>query len=243
MLKRKVLYSGKSPYGSYKVVDASYNGRPARVLYGDKQTPQSGMAKDDNPELLFSYNQRFFEMVMSVQPKKLLVIGGGAFMLPIAAFHRFADMTIDVVEIDPLLVQLSRDFFDLPDSERLRVHVEDGARFIKATTERYDMIIIDAFSGFTIPHHLLEKDTLLEYKKHMKKSGVIALNFISEYTPTRGEFAHETLASFGEVFSWRGLYQAEPGYDKGDEQNHVLVAGSRSVHFDYLQSTELEIFE
>ncbi len=242
MFKRKVLYSGKSQHGSYKIIDAMYNGRPARVLYGDKQTPQSGMAMDDDPYLLFSYNQRFIEMVLSVRPKKLLVIGGGAFMLPISAFHRFPDMVIDVVEIDPLLVQLSRDFFELPESERLRVYVGDGAEFIKTTKEKYDMIIIDAFSGFTIPHHLLERDMLLHYKKHMKRNGVIALNFISEYTPTRGEFAHEVIAGFREVFKWCGLYQAEPGYDKGDEQNHVLAASDSPVSFDYLQSTELELY-
>lgn len=242
VFKRKVLYTGESPYGRYKVVDAKYNGRAARVLYGNRNTPQSGAALDGEPDLLFDYNQRFLEMIMSCQPKKLLVIGGGAFMLPIAAFHRFPEMSIDVVEIDPLLVTLSRDFFDLPDDPRMSVHVGDGANFVAQTKERYDMIILDAFSGFTIPHHLIENEAITQYKHRLTKDGVIAMNFISEYKPNRGRLAHELISSFGAVFSQLSLYQATPDYLRDEEQNLLLVAGNRPFHFEYLQASELDLY-
>lgn len=138
---QKTIHTAESPYGRYRVVDMTYNGRPARMLFGNRASPQSGVAKDDEPELLFDYNQRFLEMIMSQQPKRILVIGGGAFMLPTAAFHQFPKLRIDVVEIDPLLVQIAQDFFDLPDDKRLRVHAMDGAEFIERSKERYDMII------------------------------------------------------------------------------------------------------
>lgn len=242
VFNRTVLYVGESPYGRYKIVDTNYNGRPARVLYGDKSSPQSGVARDDNPELLFDYNQRFLEMIMSRQPKKLLVIGGGAFMLPIAAFHRFPRMRIDVVEIDQLLVKLSRDFFDLPSDKRLGVYVGDGAEYVTATKERYDMIILDAFSGYTIPHHLLERETLTRYKQHLTKDGVIAVNFISEYKPTRYRLAHELVESFGNTFSHLALCQADADYPRGEEQNMLLIAGNRPFQFDYLQAREVELY-
>lgn len=242
ILKRKVLYKGESPFSRYKVVETSYDGRRARVLYGNRWSPQSGVALDDNPELLFDYNQRFLEMVMSRPPKKLLVIGGGAFMLPIAVFERFANITIDVVEIDPLLVQLSKDFFNLPDDERMRIHVEDGAAFVANTNERYDMIILDAFTGYTIPHHLLEREAIEYYKRRLTKDGVVALNFISEYKPTRARLAHELIGSFGALFSELSLYQADVDYETTDEQNLLLVAGNRPFHFDYLQARELNLY-
>ena len=242
LFNRTVLYSGESQYGKYKVVDTVYDGREARVLYGNQRSPQSGVAKDDKPELLFDYNQRFLEIIMSHQPKRLLVIGGGAFMLPIAAFHQFPDLLIDVVEIDPLLVKLSREYFDLPDDKRLSVHIEDGLHYVTRTKKKFDMIIIDAFSGYTIPHHLLEHTALTNYKKHLKKDGVIAMNFISEYKRSRPRLAHELVASFSEVFSHVSLYQADVHYYKGEEQNLILVAGTRPAHFEYLHSSELELF-
>lgn len=179
---------------------------------------------------------------MSIKPKKVLVIGGGAFMLPIAAFHQFPDVNIEVVEIDPLLVKLSREYFDLPDDKRLKVHVEDGLNFVRRTRKKFDVIIIDAFSGYTIPHHLLERDTIAQYQNRLKRNGVVAINFISDYKRNRPRLAHELVTSFGEVFPYIGLYQADAHYYKGEEQNMLLVAGNRPTHFEYLHSEELELF-
>lgn len=241
-MKRKVLYEGSSDYGRYRVVEMTYNGRPARVLWGDRHSPQSGAALDEFPELLFDYNQRFLEMILSKRPKRILVIGGGAFMLPIAAFHQFRSLQIDVVEIDGLLVDLAREHFALPDDKRLRVHVDDGAKYVAGTHEKYDMIIIDAFSGYSIPHHLVERDTIVQYAKHLRRGGVVAMNFISEYKSKRPRLAHEIIASFGEVFPELALYQADVDYPQGEEQNFLLVAGKRPAHFDYLHSTEHELY-
>jgi spermidine synthase len=242
MFTRKLIHKAQSQYGKYKIIDLKYDGRPARVLYGESNSPQSGIALDDNPELIFDYNQRFLEMVMSHRPNRLLVIGGGAFMLPTALFQRFPGLHIDVVEIDQVLVDLSYEYFSLPRDDRLRVHVDDGARFVATTKEKYDMIIIDAFTGYTIPHHLLQHDTITQYRRILKKNGVLALNFISEYKPRRVRLAHEIIASFGEVFPALALYPSDKEYPHGEEQNFVLAAGTASHHFEYLDSTEYELY-
>lgn len=240
---KKQLYAGESPYGRYKVVETTYNERPARVLFGSRGSPQSGVALDDEPELLFDYNQRFLEMIMSVNPSSVLVIGGGAFMLPIAAYERFPRLKIDVVEIDPLLVKISRDFFNLPDDKRLTVHVEDGAEFIRRSKKRYDMIIIDAFSGFTVPEQLIDKDSIKQYKRHLTRKGVFAINFISEYKKRRFRLAHKLVAAFGEVFPQVALYPADPAYLRGAEQNLLLTTSAHPVRFDYLHSDALELID
>lgn len=235
-----IVYRAKSQYGNYRVVDTIYDGRQARVLYGDDDSAQSGMATDDDPELLFDYNQRFLEILMSKRPKKLLVIGGGAFMLPIAAHRQFFDMIIDVVEIDPALVNISYDYFDLPHDKRMRVHVDDGARFIARTEERYDMIIIDAFSGYSVPPHLFTPDAIEHYQKHLTTDGIVGVNFISEYKAGRPSLAHELVVSFRETFSHTSLYQADTDYAEGEHQNFLLIAGQSPAHFDYLQSNAVE---
>jgi spermidine synthase len=234
--KDTTLYSARSAFGSYKVIDTTYNDRPARVLFGSKGSAQSGAAKDDKPELLFDYNQRLFELIASIQPKRVLVIGGGAFMLPIAAFHRFPKLVLDVVEIDPLLVKISKDYFDLPSSKRLNVHIGDGVEYIAKTKKRYDLIIVDAFSGFSIPLELVSKRSIALYEKRLKRNGVFAMNFISEYKPTRYRLAHELIDVFSKVFSEVSLYQADPHYFAGEEQNYLLVAARAARHFAYMQS-------
>lgn len=243
IFRRKTIYKAKSKYGSYKVVDMKYNGRPSRVLFGDQKTAQSGLALDDEPELLFDYNQRFLEMMISRQPmQKALIIGGGAGILPTAAYYQFPTLSIDSIEIDPLLTQIAYKYFDLPHDHRLQVHAKDGAGYVAKTNQKYDMICLDAFSGYTIPPHLLKLDTVKHYKQCLKSDGFIAVNFISEYRPYQKQLAHNMLEIFGKIFDHVSLYQADPHEEANEDQNFILVASNTPISFDYLQSTEREIY-
>lgn len=233
------LYKGSSEYGTYRILDTVHNGRPARLLYGTDDSLQSGMPLDDDSELLFDYNQRFLEMIMSSGPSKILIIGGGTCTLPTAAYRLFPELTIDVVEIDGLLVDLAYNFFDLPRSPRLRIFIADAISYIAETKERYDMIIIDAFSGYTIPPSLLQLSAILQYRRHLTNRGVVAVNFISEYKKHRSSLAHEVVATFAEAFPYTNVFQSDPDYRRGADQNLILAASGSPIHFDYLQSKEV----
>lgn len=234
------LYSGSSQYGTYRVLDTIHDSRPARLLYGDDDSLQSGVALDDNPELLFDYNQRFLEMIMSRRPRNILIIGGGTCTFATAAHRLFPDLAIHVIEIDKLLIDLAYDFFELPRSPRLRLIVDDAVHYLATTSEQYDMIIIDAFFGYAVPPPLLRTDTIRHYYRHLVRGGVVAINIISEYKRSRPSLAHEAVASFSSVFSYTDVFQSDPGYDHGEEQNLILAASDKAVHFDYMRSEEIK---
>ncbi len=234
------LFEGSSELGTYKVVDTIYDGRPARILYGNRQSPQSGMATDDDPELLFNYNQRFLEMIESRRPKHILLIGGGVFMLPKAVLERFNDIRIDVVEIDSLLPELARQYFKLEDDPRLKIIIADGRDYVTNSTDTYDMIILDAFSGYDIPYSLLTREAVSLYKQHLTINGFMTINFISEYRTFRQRLTHELIATFGEQFNAVALYQADHLFPSKAEQNLMLVASPTPIDFDYLQSVAVE---
>src|SRR3954469_25939647 len=119
---QQVVWEGDTAYGHYQVVDAPYDGRPARVLYsGDHQAAQSGVATDGQPDLLFDYNQRLFEIARGVQPKTVLLIGGGVGTLPTALLAALPDVQVDMVEPDDGLTKLAYQYFDLPVDDRLRL--------------------------------------------------------------------------------------------------------------------------
>lgn len=233
------LFSGSSDYGTYRVIDTIFVGRPARILYGANSSPQSGLALDDDPELIFDYNQRFLEMMMSHQPDSALVIGGGTCTLPTAAHQLFPNIKIDVVEIDKLLIDLAYDFFDMPKSKRLTPVISDAYKYLQKTSARYDMIVIDAFTGYTIPPHLLQLSAILQYQKHLNPGGIVTINFIAEYKKHRSSLAHEIVAAFSEVFKYVAVYQSDPNYPNGSDQNLLLAASDNELHFDYLQSKEV----
>lgn len=233
---RKELYSGMSDFGRYRIVEMTYNGRKARLLFGDDNTPQSGAALDGKPELLFDYNQRFLEMIASVRPGRILVIGGGVLMLPTAVYHRFPETSIDVVEIDPLLIDLARQYFDAPAGPRLRIYIQDGKEYLQSSPQQYDMIILDAFSGFTVPKHLLDEASVKLYKHHLRRGGAVAINAISRLNGKESWLAHEINDTFSRDFGAVEIFQVDPGYRPEEEQNLLFVASDAEAHFDYLQS-------
>ena len=238
-ISSEVVYIAQSQYGTYRVVDMVYNNRPSRMLFGEGGSPQSGMARDDDPDLLFDYNQRFLEMMMSQPLQRALVIGGGVMMLPKAAHDLFPGLTIDVVEIDSLLIDIARDYFDLPTSPRLNVHIADGLDFVNWSQDTYDMIIIDAFSSFIVPPHLINEPAVRKYHKILSPGGVVAINFISDYKPGKTSLAHQLIDTFGRCFTHVEMYQSDPEDKAGREQNMVLAASNIPLSLDYLQSVNI----
>lgn len=169
-------------FGLYQVVDMIYDGRPARVLFsGDRVAAQSGIARDDKPDLLFDYNQRFIELVSSLRPKCLLLIGGGAFTLPMALRAHFPQLKITVVEINPDLPELAKHYFGFESDENMQIVIGDGRSFLETNRELYDVILLDAFSNASMPRELMTAEAGQAYARHLAPGGVLAANIIAAY--------------------------------------------------------------
>lgn len=131
------------------------------------------------------------------RPIKFAVVGLGAGSL--AAFargpegERAADECV-TYEINPLVEQIARKYFwYLPDyEERTGKKCEVRLGDARLTMEReepqnYDVIFLDAFSGDSVPAHLLTREAFEIYKKHLRKdadgkiTGMIVLNITNSY--------------------------------------------------------------
>ncbi|HEY4160551.1 MAG TPA: fused MFS/spermidine synthase [Candidatus Saccharimonadales bacterium] len=220
-----ILWEGDTPYGHYQVVDETYDGRPARLLYsGDRRAAQSGVAQDDKPDLLFDYNQRLFELAISLVPKRILLIGGGVFTLPAALLPALPHTLIDVVEPDSGLPELAGRFFGLPDSDRLRIFTADGRSYLREHAERYDLIIIDAYSHTIIPREIKTLQAFRAYRDHLEAKGVLAMNVISGYHGSAVRTLHEVYAAAVHTFERTDIFLASRGYSLWLPQNFILVA-------------------
>jgi spermidine synthase len=222
---QNVLWEGDTPYGHYQVVDTLYDGREARVLYsGDRQAAQSGVAKDGNPDLLFDYNQRLYELTTSLVPKRILLIGGGVFTLPAALLRTLSSTLIDVVELDTGLTQLACQFFDLPAGDRLHIFNTDGRTYLREHSTRYDMVIVDAYSHTTIPREIKTLQAFEAYRSHLTAQGVLAMNVISGYYGPRVQTLQEVYAAATRTFDAVDVFLASRGYSLWLPQNFVLTA-------------------
>jgi spermidine synthase len=166
-LPRNVLYVGNSFHGELKVIDTPVH----RVLLIDGV--DNGFVDRASMEPRAPYIASF-DYLPAARPeaRRALCIGLGAGGVP-RAFHRRGIAT-DVVEIDPEIARLAREWLGFPAD--IPVIVEDGRTYVERTTERYDFVVLDAFHAETHPVHLFTREFFTRVDGVLSAGGILAIN-------------------------------------------------------------------
>jgi len=118
-------------------------------------------------------------LALNPDPHRVLVLGLGGGALPKRMWRDYpAIERIDCVDIDPEIVEIARRYFELPEDDRLCVHVDDGRHFVQRSTERYDIAAIDAYYADAIPYALATEEFFRELDERLADDGVAAYNVI-----------------------------------------------------------------
>lgn len=152
----------------------------------------------------------FCGLLYKPQPQSVLVLGLGGGVIPREMHYYFPAADVNVVEIDPEIQQIATRFFDFREDDKLRVHIADGRMFIREQLRlnpipKYDLIILDAFSGDYIPFHLMTKEFLEEVKEILADDGVVVANVFYSNRLFDAEFK-TFLDVFGRCQAFFGAY-------------------------------------
>jgi SAM-dependent methyltransferase len=132
--------------------------------------------------------------------RRVLCIGLGVGIVPMAFSREGAE--VDVIEINPSVVELGRRFFDL-EPERLNILIGDGRAMLNRLEKPYDAIILDAFLGDASPSHLMSREAFQAMRRLLKPEGVLVINSFCDFETGRDFLPgslHKTLSSvFGSV--------------------------------------------
>jgi len=127
-------------------------------------------------------------------PVKVGVIGLGTGTL--AAYGRKGD-AFRFYEINPQVVAVARSRFSyLSDSEAgIEVVLGDGRlKLEREPAQGFDVLAVDAFSSDSIPVHLITREALSTYLRHMKPGGIVAFHLSNRFLslpPVVGRLAQE----------------------------------------------------
>ncbi len=114
-------------------------------------------------------------------PMRVGVVGLGAGSL--AAYGRAGDY-FRFYEIDDDVTRLARQFFTFIPNCAAGVDIISGDARLSLEREgaqRFDVLVLDAFSGDTVPVHLLTTEAFDVYLRHLSPRGVIAVHTSSLY--------------------------------------------------------------
>jgi spermidine synthase len=136
-------------------------------------------------------------------PKKILVVGLGGGTVTRTLRMIYPDVEITNVEFDPEIVAMARRYFGYDEDAKMKLVVEDARRWLRRTTERFDMILLDAYHGGYIPFHLTTREFLEIVRERLSQGGVVCSNtWISQALADRESATYH--AVFGEFHHYIG---------------------------------------
>jgi spermidine synthase len=121
---------------------------------------------------------RLMTVALAYAPKndQILLIGLGGGVLTNYLSRFLPQAQIDTVEIDPGVIATARTWFDVGESERARVVESDGRVFLNRTRKLYDVALIDAYIGGSVPFHLMTREFYTLLKARLAPGGAAVFN-------------------------------------------------------------------
>lgn len=160
---------------------------------------------EDPLRLLGVYTQAMMlSLLWQEAPQYIHMLGFGGGRIPMIFHHYLPEVVIEGTEIDPLVVNLATKYFGISYDDRLKATVSDGREYLSklANTMKYDIILIDCFTG--AGHHPYVLSTREFYDLclvHLTETGVIAVNLL-ESDPMFSDKAWTFRTEFKHVYDF-----------------------------------------
>jgi hypothetical protein len=188
------IETARSFFGVHKVAEIA-DGR-ARLLYhgttihgaqrlrNDDGTPLTGPPA---PQTYYYPGGPFAEAIGAARAvrgslDRVAVVGLGTGTL---ACHRRGGELWTFFEIDPEVIRIARDprrfGFLSGCAPEAPVVTGDARLTLEASTDRYDLIVLDAFSSDTVPVHLLTREAVAGYLSRLSPHGVMVLHISNRH--------------------------------------------------------------
>jgi len=218
-----VVHETRSEYSRIRVVD--HGSQRALYFVGDADLDVVETLIDlRQPHVLqHAYSRTAMAgLLYRPEPSSCLLIGLGGGAIVRFLNHHWPALALDVVEIDPEVVRVAREYFGTVESPGTRIHVADGREFLERSTARYDLILIDAHlhpdartDSTGHPLSLRSDSFYRSVQDRLAPGGVVMFNMI----------AGRDSASYLE--SLRGAFPAVDVYRPAGTGNMIVFASPR----------------
>ena len=225
----------ESNYFCIKVRAQDIGDREVRVLYLDALL-HSYVDINDPLFLHYPYEKVFGDIATTIAHDKRdmvsLFIGGGGYTMPRFLEVMYPNTSVEVVEIDPEVVEVATEYFALPVNTRIIRYTEDARTKLQdLPLGKYEFIVGDAFNDVSVPYHL----TTLEFNEMvhglLAYDGVYAINVVDRmYT---GRFLRSVVHTLRQTFPH--VYVLRDDNRLTDDNRYTFVVMAAKMPFSPLE--------
>lgn len=179
------------------------------------------------------------------EPKRVLVIGGGDGGTVRELLRHPSLESVDLVEIDAMVVEASKNFFPHVASAfshpKLNLRIEDGIAFVKnAADATYDVVLVDSTDPVGFAEGLFGEDFYRDCVRILKPNGILASQSESPFDPAFRDDIRKAQQFLGSLFPHVATYLASiPTYPMG---TWSFTMASKELHpvrdFDAARAAE-----
>lgn len=119
-------------------------------------------------------------------PKTILILGLGGGSNTLLVRRLYPKSHITAVEIDPFMVEISKNYFGINKIKNLNIIVDDALDFAAnlKPKDHYDLILVDCFEGKYIPKKLEDLNFMRRLKDHSRFTLINRIHWYDHYQPT-----------------------------------------------------------
>jgi spermidine synthase len=232
-----LLFEHMSFYHRIRVLEKKLrSGDSVKYLFLD--TTLEGGQYDNSLNIPIAY-QRYWALsqVFCKKHDAALFLGGGAFKMPQAFLDQYPQALVEVVEIDPAVTAVGRQFFRVNAYPQLHIAVDDARRYLTHTRMKYDLIFGDAYNGLrSVPAHLLTREFFQVLKNHLDEHGVFMMNLVSSVKGPNSVLFASVIKTLAQVFPETYVFAIHP-QKLNKIQSLIIVASDFDLRLDSVMSS------
>ncbi len=220
-------------YGTLKVFENTADGYRT-MLHGQIVHGRQYTRPDRLDQATAYYSEpsgigRMLRAKMAEGPLRVGVIGLGVGTL--VSYGRSGD-TYRLYEIDPLVINVARQHFSYLSRTPAQTEMVLGDARLQLEQEpaqQFDLLVVDAFSGDSVPVHLLTREAFAHYFRHLKPDGVLAVHITNRFLDLR----QVVLAGARQFDRQARLLDYDGSADPLDYRSRWALIGAKAAIFDH----------
>ncbi|EKE04242.1 MAG: spermine synthase [uncultured bacterium] len=169
----KVLFEIKTHFNKITVTQNQYG----RFMKFD-DSYQSGIINHSTYQGNLPYvNYFLLAPIFNQNIKNILILGMGTGKLATDFLKLIPALkSIDIVELDPKVVNIDETYFDFESNKKINIHIQDARVFVRNTKNKYDLVILDIYTGSGLPYRFMTEEFLQETDTVLNPDGLLITN-------------------------------------------------------------------
>ena len=232
---KHTVFEKNSQYYNIRVNDVWMNGVPYRWLLLDGSSQAARFLDNADPAL--PYTDLSMRIIRSLKPspQSVLALGGGGYTVPELVKRDSPNSNVTVVEIDPAVTKVAKEFFLSDRSIPITTLNEDARVFLNRNQKQFDLVYSDVYSaGFSVPPALSSREAFQLMQRAMKPDGILVLNILSAREGASAPVYQSLYKTISSVFPGMAAYTTEPNAPNVPQNIIVIATNGEAVSEDAL---------